>query len=46
MTLEFLGLQPQLDGKHTAPGKVVSGMNAINAIRQGDIIIKVAVIEA
>jgi len=28
--------QPHLDGRHTVFGKVVSGMDVVNAIRQGD----------
>ncbi len=28
--------QPHLNGKHTVFGKVVQGMNVVNAIRQGD----------
>lgn len=33
--------QPHLDGKHTVFGKVVSGMEVVNAIKQGDKMIKV-----
>ncbi|MFZ4850636.1 MAG: peptidylprolyl isomerase, partial [Caldilinea sp.] len=32
--------QPHLDGRHTVFGRVVSGMDAVNAIRQGDKMIK------
>jgi peptidyl-prolyl cis-trans isomerase B (cyclophilin B) len=33
--------QPHLDGKHTVFGKVVSGQDVVNAIRQGDQMISV-----
>ena len=36
--------QPHLDGKHTVFGKVVNGMEAVNAIRQGDVMEKVTVV--
>jgi peptidyl-prolyl cis-trans isomerase B (cyclophilin B) len=38
--------QPHLDGKHTVFGKVSSTMDVVNAIRQGDKIIKITIHEA
>ena len=38
--------QPHLDGKHTVFGKVTSGMDVVNSIRQGDKMIKVVITEA
>lgn len=38
--------QPHLDGKHTVFGKVTSSMDVVNAVRQGDKMIKVVVAEA
>ncbi len=35
--------QPHLDGRHTVFGKVVKGQSVVNAIRQGDRILKVEV---
>jgi cyclophilin family peptidyl-prolyl cis-trans isomerase len=32
--------QPHLDGKHTVLGKVVSGQDVVDAIRQGDKIVR------
>lgn len=37
--------QPHLNGKHTVFGKVTSGMDVVNAIRQGDVMNKVTVSE-
>jgi peptidyl-prolyl cis-trans isomerase B (cyclophilin B) len=37
--------QPHLDGKHTVFGKVTSGMEVVNAIRQGDTITKLTIKE-
>ena len=38
--------QPHLDGKHTVFGKVTSGMDVVNAIRQGDVITRVTITES
>ncbi|MDX9863256.1 MAG: peptidylprolyl isomerase [Anaerolineaceae bacterium] len=35
--------QPHLDGRHTVFGKVVNGMDVVNAIEQGDEMVKVTV---
>ena len=35
--------QPHLDGKHTVFGKVISGMDVVNNIKQGDVIEKILV---
>lgn len=37
--------QPHLNGRHTVFGKVIDGMDVVNAIRQGDRMEKVAVAE-
>ena len=38
--------QPHLNGKHTVFGKVTSGMNVVNAIRQGDVMTAVTIAES
>jgi peptidyl-prolyl cis-trans isomerase B (cyclophilin B) len=35
--------QPHLDGRHTVFGKVVEGQNVVNAIQQGDAMVRVTV---
>jgi len=37
--------QPHLDGKHTVFGKVVSGLDVVDSIRQGDAMETVTIIE-
>ncbi len=37
--------QPHLDGRHTVFGKVVTGQDVVDAIRQGDKMLKVTVTE-
>lgn len=37
--------QPHLNGKHTVFGKVVNGMDVVNSIKQGDMMVKVSVTE-
>ncbi|MFZ2423508.1 MAG: peptidylprolyl isomerase [Anaerolineae bacterium] len=38
--------QPHLNGMHTVFGKVVQGMEVVNAIRQGDVMTSVTITEA
>jgi peptidyl-prolyl cis-trans isomerase B (cyclophilin B) len=38
--------QPHLNGRHTVFGKVTTGMDVVNAIRQGDIMKKVTITES
>ncbi len=38
--------QPHLDGRHTVFGKVTEGMDVVNAIRQGDKMASVTVVES
>ena len=37
--------QPHLDGKHTVFGKVISGMDVVNKIMQGDVMEKMLVLQ-
>ncbi|MBI4927216.1 MAG: peptidylprolyl isomerase [Anaerolineae bacterium] len=37
--------QPHLNGRHTVFGKVVNGLDVVDAVRQGDEMIKVTVVE-
>ena len=37
--------QPHLDGRHTVFGKVVAGQDVVNAVQQGDHMIKVEILE-
>ena len=37
--------QPHLDGKHTVFGKVISGMDVVNKIMQGDVMEKILVLQ-
>ncbi len=38
--------QPHLNGRHTVFGKVTSGMDVVNAIRQGDVMTRVEISES
>ena len=38
--------QPHLDGKHTVFGQVIKGQDVVNAVRQGDPMIKVVIEES
>ncbi len=40
-----LSPQPHLDGVHTVFGQVIEGMDVVNAIRQGDVMKQVKVVE-
>ncbi len=40
------GPQPHLNGRHTVFGKVLKGQAAVDAIRQGDVMQKVAIAES
>jgi peptidyl-prolyl cis-trans isomerase B (cyclophilin B) len=40
------GAQPHLDGRHSVFGKVTSGQDVVDAIRQGDKIIKIEIEES
>jgi cyclophilin family peptidyl-prolyl cis-trans isomerase len=40
------GAQPHLDGSYTVFGKVVAGMEHVDAIRQGDRMSTVSIVEA
>jgi peptidyl-prolyl cis-trans isomerase B (cyclophilin B) len=37
--------QPHLDGKHTVFGKVIQGQEVVNAVEQGDVMVKLTVRE-
>lgn len=38
--------QPHLDGRHTVFGKVRSGQDVVNALRNGDVITEIVIIES
>jgi peptidyl-prolyl cis-trans isomerase B (cyclophilin B) len=38
--------QPHLDGKHTVFGKVTSGQDVVDSIKQGDKMVKVEIVES
>ncbi len=38
--------QPHLDGRHTVFGQVLNGMDVVNAVRQGDRIERVEIVES
>ena len=38
--------QPHLNGKHTVFGKVVLGLDVVDAIRQGDRMVRVSIVES
>lgn len=38
--------QPHLNGKHTVFGKVVAGLDVVDAIRQGDLMLSVTITES
>jgi peptidyl-prolyl cis-trans isomerase B (cyclophilin B) len=40
------GPQPHLDGRHTVFGKVVDGMDVVNAIQGGDEMVSVTIEES
>ena len=39
------GPQPHLDGRHTVFGKVLDGLDVVNAIQQGDVMEKMEVVQ-
>lgn len=40
------GPQPHLDGKHTVFGKVTSGQNVVNSLKNGDVMTEVLITES